>query len=350
METVHILQDWIQGTFPEQNLEGVESLFDGYLDLAGQPVDKGRYRYDSSRIYPDGIAIYFDRRDSIEKHKGRAMVAIPGRALSAMTDEQKVVVIRHLNQHGFKPTRLDIAVDDYSMKVKPESLARALHDGKAEPLSFRKFGVVQETKVNGEVIGDTLYLGTRGDSGSGCFIRYYRKDLESGGDRKCFRWEAEFTGKKAVHVWSAIVDATKERNYSDVCKVLGQYVGGYIEFTSAPPRIKSHLQKLIASLGQARAPDPRVPKTVERTMDWVSRCVVPALHFIDRATLGNAIQFAKTEMQDNPARLSHEKVLAVKEYRAVLSGKALRSPGPAGRSWEDDSRAALERAVDKLGA
>jgi hypothetical protein len=103
---------------------------------------------------------------------------------------------------GIKPTRIDVALDDYDRELSVE--------WHREQISYRKtLCYFRTAKCVSDLMEDrdeTVYMGRRGSSGSGCYYRIYDKNIQSDGEVNAIRYEAEFSGDKVGTVFGIILE------------------------------------------------------------------------------------------------------------------------------------------------
>jgi len=200
--------DWVSGTFSynchQELVEIIENFFpDGNKQLGAKPVKS----YHVATRFEPGVLL------STTADYARSHIAITGNALEWLEESQQHELLSVLAGLGMKATRMDVAVDDYDRE-----LSIGWH---REQIAYRKtlcyFRTVKCITNVIEDVDETLYLGRRGASGSGCYFRIYDKNIESKGETNAIRYEAEYSGDKAEQVLGFILDSdvTRTESYGD---------------------------------------------------------------------------------------------------------------------------------------
>ena len=151
---------------------------------------------------------------------------------------------------------------------------------------FRKHRPIIERKRNGDLIGDSIYFGTRGNDGSGKFLRCYGKDLESGGKVDSVRWEVEFSKERANAVF---FELAMSKDVTEFATKLAMFIGGAIDFIESNGKRSDPIDRLafweqiLDALGAAEIRCPKPDQSIETAMQWVEVSVAPALEKIRRA-------------------------------------------------------------------
>ena len=79
--------------------------------------------------------------------------------------------------------------------------------------------------VTGELEGNTAYFGRRGSDGSGKYVRFYDKSLESGGKINSIRFEVELSGVRSAQAFQVLASSfTTERLREKIANILGDAI------------------------------------------------------------------------------------------------------------------------------
>jgi DNA relaxase NicK len=141
---------------------------------------------------------------------------------------------------GGRPTRLDVAADDYRKRVLPSQVNAVAKSGdiarfRTQTCAFHEGGYFEGA------IGETFTAGRRGADGSGAYLRYYRKDVESRGRINAFRWEVEFSDEKAQLAFTELLKAQTLDEFT----LAGAYlVIGSVDFPMRNGGDEAHLERL----------------------------------------------------------------------------------------------------------
>jgi hypothetical protein len=180
--------DWFSCTFKhgEKELDIRHALNFGMPKKAwaGQ---QARFGYSFAMVHPFGHYVMSNpARDEMGVH-----VAFTGRSLKALADGgiPGVDMVKWALDQNASPTRLDLAIDVFDVKIDPAAMA-ALPRVKAAPGTARKWSTVK-----GHDDGCTAYIGSRK---SEKFLRIYDKAAEQGIPGGLWtRFEIELKGKAA---------------------------------------------------------------------------------------------------------------------------------------------------------
>lgn len=318
--TIH----WIQGT-GSLSLPGSEpfALLESFLDFVfghflddyvlqpGKGYNPGRYFEHSGYSLAGGRFAWNDDKS------GRIdfWLSLPGSLLDRIPLQAKfpqsdlVGLIAGLSNPDskyikFKCTRIDVALDDYSLSFPVQSMAELIRccdsDGKLQHIArvhqariYESFG--EDNK------GITAYLGS---AKSESFLRYYDKSLESGGKENCNRFELQSRGYKAASLFSQLGEIIHSVHYSDerfyhhlndcpvlprdldftVPQFLASHVVGFCDFVVSR---EAHLercvrfdwwQRIIDSVGSInRISSKKVVHSILKSCDWILSQVAPTL-------------------------------------------------------------------------
>lgn len=152
------------------------------------------------------------------------MIDMPGEYFEgkSLVDQWNLLVGLH---HAYKaiPTRLDIAIDDYSYSLIPvEDMVKACNDG--HNFGFRKIGL-HSSGMCGQVQRETRYFGSKN---SGKFVRVYDHDGE------CLRFEAELKRDYVRPAFEKIATMERGENYEtwekELQKTMASIALGIIDF------------------------------------------------------------------------------------------------------------------------
>ena len=222
--------DWIQGSVPSHNRTAVRDYLCKIFDIKNiECRDSGLYRYDRSEIIiPGKVELFFDSTLKRAKaiHRCRSTIKISGSALGLLTADESKDLLSFLREQWFICTRIDVFYDDISRLITPSKIKEIADNG--DFTGFRKCKHTSEKRVNGDMLSDILSFGTRGQNGSGKFLRIYDKTLESDGEIDAIRYEVEFSQDRAKAVFLALSSPLLDLNGFAGC--LGGYVGGAIIF------------------------------------------------------------------------------------------------------------------------
>jgi len=144
--------------------------------------------------------------------------------LDAIRELDLHLFLLSLRQFSPSCTRIDVFFDDYNRMNTPTGIHEIIKN--RDYSGFRK-GQLKQRFDGGRMIHDEVDFGTRGDNGSGKYLRVYDKALESDGEKNCIRWEVEFSKERAHKVFDKLSQAASIEAFATMC---GSLVAGSIEF------------------------------------------------------------------------------------------------------------------------
>jgi hypothetical protein len=242
----------------------------------------GRY-YQSTARTPNGCLFAYSPIEGSEYFDVR--FSIPGKVLKRVHFKLAWKSLKCLRKLGLKPTRIDIALDDYSKQIHPDLIRQAIRDNNL--IRIRK----TRTNIDDSApcVGFTLYLGSRQ---SNSMLRYYDKFTESDGALDCWRLELEAKEELAVSIWDVLFQIPE---YDESwCKSLFlECVIGALDF-----RDRSHDSNIARcprlcwwecfiedcrSSGGVRLPRAKQESSLKKKLAWVNRQVETTLAMLEQA-------------------------------------------------------------------
>lgn len=313
---------WLQGTFPASKLSALAAWLESVIGSAPEVQEWGRYRYDCSLSWVQGVTVFFDSSESraAQVHNNKFCLSVTGSFLDSLTSDGLYEFCRVLfHTFWLRASRVDIAFDDYKKIVLPAQVAE--YAGAGSVSGFRKFQHIQDKRISPDgvpqVLSDTCSFGSRGQNGSGRFLRVYDKALESDGRLDCVRWELETSGDVAQEFFSRLGFAPDIPSFA---ALLAGVIGGCITFMD---RRSKNLDRnnllpfwadMLAVLGRVCLRHAVTDKTVEKAKGWVAKQVACTLAMLQKS-LGDAdfVEFIHDTIKSGSARLN------VQHYRAIQS-------------------------------
>ena len=191
-----------------------------------------------------------------------------------------------LSQFEFKPTRIDLALDDYTKSLTWQNFDDARKAGQA--YGFKKGRL---TSSFGDALGDgfTYYMGS---SGSDKLYRFYDKNVESNGENDCYRLEGQYRDDWCKSVWACLLAADTDKKFHQtivncVCEPIDFYDDDNDVGDKIPLKWWSDFKRSVKSEG-INLTCGRVKTSIEKSMDWVEKSVETTLavieDFCDRTT------------------------------------------------------------------
>ncbi len=215
---------WLRISFNKKLLEQIKQFLSF---LWGEPddFDWGHYNYNRRFGWMSGVSLNYDVGDDRDFHKGRITMDCPGSALDELSPEDLQVLIEFCWRIDGKCRRIDPYFDDYEKIISPHDLVGVIenHDYSGP----RKARLLPEYE-SGVRVGDEVTFGVRGCRGSGQYVRFYDKSMESKGEQDCYRWELEFLGDKAHNAFLML--AATNGDLDAFARVCGGMIAGCIRF------------------------------------------------------------------------------------------------------------------------
>lgn len=206
-------------------------------------------------------------------------------------------------------SRLDLAIDNIEQIYFRVPELEDIWNSKRCCCHFRTFKRITERNASGELVGDTVYLGSRT---SDLMIRIYNKQLENNKnypDSKIsyewVRWELELKDERAN---SAARLLMQHCSVGSVAVGILSNVFRVIVFDdSNKSRCSNDIkwQCFVDGIEQLRLYSPKPKKTLEDKYRWVQRQVAPTLTGLIIANYGD-ISFIRDNMDVHAGRMKRE--------------------------------------------
>jgi len=136
------------------------------------------------------------QRLDLDSKNHDVLFSIPSKVLSGCSSYFSLFrFFRMLVKWDFKPTRIDVAADDYSKSLSPDIIKSAYIQGLLH--GARTCSEVRNWSDD----GFTIYLGSKK---SDKLVRYYNKSVESKGEIDSFRFETVLRDDYAVGFWKIL--------------------------------------------------------------------------------------------------------------------------------------------------
>lgn len=263
--------DWIQGVFPNISksefdcIRGeIESIFKDSFDDKDIPKFSGRQFHHGIRSSRSAHLAWNDLEG--QPNRCEVWLSIPSGVLVGCPHIHLILrFIRQLDKLRFRPTRLDLCLDDYtkslSFRLFEATYDANLHHGFDDLWEYRK-------KKKGIHAGRTLYLGS---PSADKMLRLYEKFLESDGEIDSIRLEAQLKDEYCRDAWVYLNRAT-EATFTQVCVNI---VINCIDFYSGDRKDKKRCvwwQEFhdLVNASKIKLSSGRAKNSIERSMNWVS--------------------------------------------------------------------------------
>lgn len=194
--------DWFRATIPFEDttinlMKRIEQYFPAQ---EWREADKIMRPYISGKSCDYATAMWHDNHAEFG-----VMLELTGMSLSAYREAGNDVsaLLEMLTRDGWKPTRIDLAIDVLNSGGRPSQIYRAWSKRRLETTA-RKVTIYQQTSTDAKVTGETVYIGARS---SPRLLRVYDKAAERGTTGDWLRLELELKEGHAVAGTDAIINA-----------------------------------------------------------------------------------------------------------------------------------------------
>jgi len=239
--------------------------------------------HDFSYVDSNGDSIGFYFADVFLMLPARFLVGCPN--FSALRD-----FILALASHSFKPTRIDLAIDDYSKSLNWSHFDSAFDDGFAH--GFQQVDL-RTPKSKLKDCGFTYYMGS---TGSDKMHRFYDKSVESNGEIDAFRLEGQYKNGWAKSIFQCLLSASNEAEFHQrivdcVCTPIDFY-----QITDDGEKIFLDWWvsfKELVKAGSASINCGRLKKSIDDSINWVESSVETTLANIECFMSRVGVDFAE---------------------------------------------------------
>jgi DNA relaxase NicK len=212
---------------------------------------------------------------------------VPGKVLAALAPADCRFLICELSLLGFKATRIDVRLDDFTKALTPTLVREAFERYDVTGFNSQTQGEWIASSSRGAPLNETFYIGKRGKSGSGKFVRCYTKWLESNGQVDSNRFEVEFSqhyAKQLFHLLSTLelscwVDAMVSFVTGAVDFVDRQSTDGIRKDVANCPRL-DWWEFVVGDVPRIRLSKPRKEKTIRKAIKWIEKQVLPTMAMV----------------------------------------------------------------------
>lgn len=278
--------DWLSGSvklFSTRFHLLVKQLGEIFLDSFAP--DGGYYfsgrKFDHHQVSARGARIAWN---ILENGDHDIWFSLPAKFLAGCDRTETMIhFLTILSQISFKPTRIDLAIDDFTKSLSWSHFDEAYDSGQAH--GFRECGL-STSKKERKQNGFTFYMGSKR---SEKLFRFYDKSTESGGEIDAYRLEAQFRDEWAKSVWSVLLAAKTPSQFHEaivscVCSPIDFYSEQVKEGTNIIEREYLDwwvdFKKLVRARGIVLSCG-RVSTCVDKTMEWVEKQVETSLAMIE---------------------------------------------------------------------
>jgi len=312
--------DWVQGTIPFEKMDLVFSYLTSMCGSNPEVYNHGFLGYQAAaEWHPYGIKLMWDLdMGNRMRHGNRILLQIGGTGLGCFPAPSLHQFCRDLCvKFSFKCSRTDLCFDDYEKIIRPQEVTEFANQGSYK--GFRKHKPIIERQRSGELLGDSIYFGTRGKNGAGKYLRCYGKDLESDGEVDAVRWEVEFSKERANAVF---FELAMSADVTEFASKLAMFIGGAIDFIEYngkrcdPIDRLAFWEQILDALGAAEIRCPQPEQSIETAMEWVEVSVAPSLEKIRRA-IGDDRYYEWLKKQMESVELRKKAIEQIATYHRI---------------------------------
>jgi hypothetical protein len=217
--------DWLNVTFPREQLLEVRRIVSEFLGEAGQR-DRGANTYRQSIAWETGCVLaWSDATDQLSARR-EAWLSMNGDSCDMVPPSRKLEMFQQLKLLGSKGTRVDARADCARDVLSMDWVHAAAEAGAV--MGFRRYDPRRSRDMfTKELDEDQARFGSRGKNGSGRFVRVYDKGLESDGEIDAIRLEVELSGDVA-ELWFDKLCACSDT--AEFTRMLGSIITSSIGF------------------------------------------------------------------------------------------------------------------------
>jgi hypothetical protein len=257
-------------TFPKEKLRQVQVLVSRYIRSWGTDGGKGLHWYE--RTY------WWESKAVVAWSEGRpeAWLSVNGQTMALLELEEQMGLIRELDELGAVGSRMDPAADDYShVLLRMSDVHQAAEAGFY--VGCKRYDARRPWKNRqGDLEGDTAYFGRRGSDGSGRYVRFYDKRLESKGRVDCIRYEVEASQEYARALFASLASSHSPESF---LRKIAEFLGGAIDFRlrkGCEKNIKrlqrcAWWQVIVDRLGSVKYRNSKVIPPLQKTIEYWDR-------------------------------------------------------------------------------
>lgn len=282
---VYVGLDWIRCTAPEDALPSIRRLALQRFGSESKATNGAKW-FGRGQLWEPGVVISWGHRSGI------CQIDVQGSRLRLMGGDDRVALLDEIMWEGFKPTRIDGAIDYVGQGGRLWEDAKASCE-RGELCILRSYGGNDRFTASGVVTRRHLSLGSRE---SPVCARIYDKGLEQSASATPGHWErleVEWKADRAVTVAQAVARSVASSREALAARILGA-----IDFRVVSER--SELSRRARCRWWARlvAATPAIRVAAERHEDTLGSWIEGF-----RASYGHALLGYTAELEIEPAPL-----------------------------------------------
>jgi Replication initiation factor len=282
--------DWLNFTGTCATVEEVQDLVsavctaydDAPIWTHDKAISKGKYyQHSASSVHGAKFGYTPNQSNGFDY-----WVSLPAKVLRRLELLESIYFLAEFRKHlGFKATRCDVALDDYTKQhLTYENLSRSIAAGNYT-------GFKAHSSITNHDGGWTFYLGSRQ---SDKMVRVYNKSVQSAGETDAYRIEIELKDYKAEYFFDTLCGAA-EHSPEFVPQVMLETICGAVDFRDRDSdsnitrceRLQwwSNFLSYCLSTGGLRLPAKKRVSSLDRTVQWIQAQVETSIAMV-RDALG----------------------------------------------------------------
>lgn len=295
-----------------------------------QTRDSGRLFYRQGERYESGVELLWQ---PVGKDQDHCCVDVPGKALDELGFFGQLDLLKDLGL-GMHATRIDVAADFKDTPGLIGSIFEACRNGSL--VGARKWKPDFEFSGAEKVTSATMRIGSRGDGGSGRYVRCYDKGLESGdaAPGEWERFEVEFSGEVANLTFQMLVE-------KPTAEMAAAVAFGAVDFRESNgdkhvarrPRL-DWWQRITSGLELVRAKAKQTATQLIGFAQWMVKCSLPTLEAMSRdsgLSVGQVVEILTGGQRASQCRRG----LAVRQFVELIETGEVPPGMPGIGQWSD---------------
>lgn len=273
--------DWFQGTFDTKYLENIKSLIKTLFgDYSFTPRSFGIRFFCESSLHPSGVIVASGRRlVGGDVDKTLSYLELSATVLRTISDESLHRLFSYLlSETNFKPTRIDLTIDDFDRKLNIRTIKRQAD--KSNYLGFRGTSRFIESGRKG-CDGLSISFGNRGSNGSGKRVVIYDKGIESNKVIDSIRIEVSFYQKYSIESFNDLANSS----YQDWGFIIKSWISGSIDFVNKSVNSKNTKRckrfkwwdRIVGDSVKLKPISVYEVSSVKKIKNWFSSQIAPSL-------------------------------------------------------------------------
>lgn len=310
---MHLKVDWLAFTISE-DLDTIRSKKFSVLSELGYDLElfekvAGKNFYNAGYSLGGFVKVFYNDVH-LERQKGASnthdyiFTGVGCTDLAAKISGDWISLFKKLKEFGVKFRRIDLALDDMSAtpRVDFPKIERKLKAGEYKS-SKRHYNILRDVNTSGDLIGETVYIGSRKTGSIGhSILRTYQKYLqmvskhqesqmpiEALASGSWIRWELEITKQKAISMIDLIIErnSISDAYYSvlrDIIdfKIPTKNKNGTIHKNKSRWKSCKWWVDFLNDAKSAKLQDPEKVFDIATALNWIYLSVRPTLQMLNK--------------------------------------------------------------------